>query len=66
MGNTLEDLRIYRTAEETGFWLRRAEQRQLMPPEACRMFLERLRGFEPQLNAYINSVRCKAKNATGG
>jgi len=54
------------SAKETGFWLRRAERRRLMPPETRRVFLEQLSGFEPQLNAYINSVRRKAMNAAGG
>ncbi len=47
------------SAKETGFWLRRAQRRELMPPEICFEFMDRLAHFEPQLNAYINSVRSK-------
>jgi four helix bundle protein len=48
------------STKETGHWIRRAERRDLIPPETCTKFMDRLRSLEPQLNAYINSIRRKA------
>ena len=48
------------SAKEAGFWLRRAQNRGLIEPEKCSGFIEGLTLLEPQLNAYINSIRRKA------
>jgi four helix bundle protein len=48
------------SAKETGFWLRRAQNRGLIRPEKCSGFTEGLTLLEPQLNAYINSIRRNA------
>lgn len=51
------------SSKESLYWLRRAKNRSLLPPEKCTQFIDALTGLEPQLNAYINSVRRKAEAA---
>jgi len=46
--------------EETRFWLRRAAARKIISGATYQRFMVTVEELEPQLNAYINSLKAKA------
>jgi four helix bundle protein len=46
---------------ETRYWLRRAYQRQLLPPEGCTEISKIMAELPPRLNAYLRSIRPPSK-----